>query len=107
MLSGETILRRLGKGGIMLGALEGFPFEDETVPMPASSRLVMYSDGITEAMNGTNEMYGEERLLQFLQKNRAQTAKETADALVADVRSFVGSTPQSDDMTVVVVVRVA
>ena len=107
MLSGETILRRLGKGGIMLGALEGFPFEDETVPIPASSRLVMYSDGITEAMNGTNEMYGEERLLQFLQKNRAQTAKETADALVADVRSFVGSTPQSDDMTVVVVVRLA
>jgi len=107
VMGDHAVVRRLNKGGIMLGAFEEFPYEDEVVPLPPGTTLVMYSDGITEAMNSAGDMYGEERLLQFLQANRAQTAKEIADALVADVRSFVGSTPQSDDMTVVVVARKA
>jgi sigma-B regulation protein RsbU (phosphoserine phosphatase) len=66
---------------------------------------VIYSDGITEAMNAQDELYGEERLVEVLQKVKTQSAIEIIDAVIAAARAHAGKHPQSDDMTILVVKR--
>jgi sigma-B regulation protein RsbU (phosphoserine phosphatase) len=83
--------------GFPLGIQEGF-FPEHTIEMPSSSRLLLYSDGITEAMNHTNEEYGEERIKEQM-ISQAVTIRNVLD----DVQTFINGLPASDDMTVVMI----
>ena len=65
--------------------------------------IVMYTDGVTEAFNPQDEEFGEERLMDYLQKHRNYPVREIIDGLIDEVRKFCGSRPQSDDITLVVV----
>jgi sigma-B regulation protein RsbU (phosphoserine phosphatase) len=105
LLSQDGSFKRLETGGLMLGAFEGFSFEGETVSLKPHDTLVLYSDGITEAMNGNGEPYGEERLKQFLTAHHRLPPRELLDSLVKNVEQHVARHPQSDDMTVVIVKR--
>jgi sigma-B regulation protein RsbU (phosphoserine phosphatase) len=100
---------RLGRGGMMLGALEGSEYEDDAVDFGLGDLLVAYSDGITEAMDDSEgefgEEFGEERLLALLREHREESAGRLIDAIVGAVRAHAKTRPQSDDMTVVVVRR--
>ena len=64
--------------------------------------IVMYTDGVTEAFNPQDEEFGEERLMEYLQKHRNDPVQEIIDGLVDEVRRFCGSRPQSDDITLVI-----
>ncbi|MFQ5628128.1 MAG: GAF domain-containing SpoIIE family protein phosphatase [bacterium] len=97
--------KSLHKGGIMLGALPGMSFEEENIPFQKGDLLVLYSDGITEAEDENEDEFGEDRLLRTVQKNRSQSANELIETIIAEVRSFAGEMPQSDDMTLVVIKR--
>jgi sigma-B regulation protein RsbU (phosphoserine phosphatase) len=66
--------------------------------MSAGSRLVLYSDGVTEAMNISMKQYGEDRLLDHVSQ-----APATLQSIVQDVRSFTTGQHVSDDLTVMVV----
>ena len=50
-------------GGIVLGIMEQFPFEEETISLKPGDVIVIYSDGVAEAMNAQDEQFGEERLI--------------------------------------------
>lgn len=65
--------------------------------------IVMYTDGVTEAFNPLDEEFGEERLIDFLQKHRNFPVQEIIDGLIDEIRRFCGSAPQSDDITLVIV----
>jgi len=65
--------------------------------------IVMYTDGVTEAFNPQDEEFGEERLMEYLQKHRNYPVQEIIDGLIDEVRRFCGIRPQSDDITLVVV----
>ena len=67
--------------------------------------LLLYTDGVTEAMNGNSQEYGEERLVERAVSiaRSAAPASEAADALLKDVRLFTGRAPQHDDITIVAV----
>ena len=107
LVSAKGSVSRLKTGGIMLGAFDDFQFEDETVSMKPKETLVIYSDGVSEAMNPAKELYGDKQLQQLVVKNRNKSAGEIIDTIIADVRQHANGYPQSDDITVVVVRRVS
>jgi phosphoserine phosphatase RsbU/P len=105
LCSGRVPTKRLKVGGIPLGMLPDFSFEQESVPLEDDSILVAYSDGVTEAMNVQEEMFGEERIAAVIDQHRLAPASEIIDHLVSAVKTFAAGHPQSDDITVVVMRR--
>jgi len=79
-------------------------YADSVLDLQAGDIVIFYTDGIIEAENKMEEMYGTERLEQTVrQMNSAMNAEEILKTILQDVTDFVGSTEQYDDMTVVVV----
>lgn len=76
----------------------------ETLSLSSGDTLLFYSDGITEAMNRKDEEYGLERLLPFVRQHAStKSAIQLRDAILADVRKFLGPDPPQDDQTLVIV----
>jgi sigma-B regulation protein RsbU (phosphoserine phosphatase) len=88
-----------------LGIFQDFPFQEETTPLNPGDLLLVYSDGITEAMNANDEEFGEERLMAVVRENWSVSSSELIEKIVAAVQRHAGDTPQSDDITLVVVKR--
>ena len=65
--------------------------------------MIFYTDGIVEAMNAEEELFGFERLLEVVQEARAMTSESLLKEILAKVDEFVGDAPQHDDVTVIVV----
>jgi serine phosphatase RsbU (regulator of sigma subunit) len=76
------------------------PVERETLPLTPGDTFVLFSDGVSEAMNTEEDFYGEERLLAVLAASPGATAAETVTRVFADVRAFTTGAKQSDDITV-------
>ncbi len=76
------------------------PIERETFPLEPGETFVLFSDGVSEAMNAAEDFYGEERLLMALSASAGTPAAETVATVLADVRAFVAGAKQSDDITV-------
>lgn len=105
VISRDAAIKHLESGGPVLGALPAFPYqEDETVLNPGDA-LVIYSDGISEAMNATNEEFGEDRLEQMIVDNRYAGSHDLIDRIFHAVHQHSVEVAQSDDMTIVVVRR--
>ena len=105
VFSGNGEARRLQTGGVALSILEEFPFEDETVTLQQGDLLVICSDGITEAMNPSQEQFGDARLEEVIRQHRSSKAVDLIDRIIDAVKSHAGKAPQMDDMTLVVVRR--
>jgi sigma-B regulation protein RsbU (phosphoserine phosphatase) len=79
--------------------------KEEKRYLRADDILLLYTDGVTEAKNGGKDQFGTERLEQFIEKHAHCSPKTVKSALRAEIESFTGSAPQSDDITFVVVRR--
>jgi serine phosphatase RsbU (regulator of sigma subunit) len=88
--------------GPVIGLREGTVYEERSVAMDHGDILVMYTDGVTEAIDAAEEMFSEERLRETVLRNRSLPAAELIGAINAAVREFCGETPQFDDMTLMV-----
>jgi len=77
----------------------------QSVEVQPGDTLVLYTDGVTEAMNEEDELYGEERLLAHLASEPGRTAAETVSGLAGSVRRFVGVREPSDDIAILAVRR--
>jgi phosphoserine phosphatase RsbU/P len=82
-----------------LGILADAPYESGTVTLQPGDWLVIFTDGVVEALNAKAEEYEEPRLLNVLQNGIAATPEELLRRLMADLDAFVGATPQHDDVT--------
>jgi serine phosphatase RsbU (regulator of sigma subunit) len=91
--------------GTPLGMLPGMRYTFERCPLPAGSRLLFYTDGLTEAFRGDEE-FGPERLLDNFSKCNSPKADAILDALWTAIQLFVEGGPQGDDMTALVLCRV-
>ena len=100
--AGATVLR-LDTGGPVIGLMEDCLFQQACVALETGDVLVGYTDGISEAMNGDDEEWGEERLMDVVRANRTDTARTLIGRLMDAADSFVSGAPQHDDMTLVVV----
>ena len=92
----------LREGGLPLGLFEQAEYGEGEITLGPGDALLLYSDGISEAIDGTDQEFGEERLRAFWQTHGARPAAEVLERVFAEVEKFRGKAPQSDDMTVVV-----
>jgi sigma-B regulation protein RsbU (phosphoserine phosphatase) len=100
---GEAI--SLKEGGTPLGILPGKEYADTEVQLEAGDRLVLYTDGLTEAMNAEDEEFGEPRLVGLGRKNMGLGAAELLEVIRKEVSGFSGGRFQDDFTLVVVAVK--
>lgn len=98
-------ITRLGSTAVVLGSFDGAPFREETVEMQEGTRLLLFTDGITEAANPADEEFGEERLELMIGEQGQVAPASLIEGVVAKVIRFCGKAPQADDMTMMVVSR--
>ena len=99
--SGE--LEELATGGLMLGPMEDAVYDVGETSFGPGDALLLYSDGISEAMDSRDQEYGEDRLRAVWKECAKLPTREWLDAIIRDVERFRGGKSQSDDMTAVVV----
>lgn len=87
------------KPGFVLAGLEGFPYQKGEFSLEPGDGLYLYTDGVTEAANLQEELYGEMRLAQVLNENPGRMPQELLAAVSRDVKAYAGDAPQSDDIT--------
>ena len=93
----------LDKGGLILGVLPTMtPYEQAGVRLDRGDVLVLYTDGVSEAMNAEGEDFTEERLLEVLRRLRTASASDILKGLLTAVEAHAGSHPQSDDITALI-----
>ena len=93
----------LDKGGIVLGVVEDYAYQEGCVEVPADAVLIGYSDGLVEPENAYGEEFGVSRLEAAAQRVRQATPKKIAESLMTTAEEWSGSPEQADDMTVIVV----
>lgn len=103
----QKLVIPLTSGGLPLGMFDFAEFQQETVTLEQKDTMVLYTDGVTEAMDKSFKEYGEDRLLRTIERTGDKPASILKDAIVSDVDRFVDGEPQSDDLTVMVLKRTA
>ncbi len=105
LIDNDGHVTRLKEGGMIVGIMPDAPYEEATIDFPSSSIIVVYSDGMTEAMNKEEEEFGEERLTALIGKNKDLPAALLINLIMNTVNGFAGTEEQMDDMTLVVIKR--
>jgi phosphoserine phosphatase RsbU/P len=95
-------IERLQTGGVPLGLMPNARYEYGKVTLTAGDLLVVFTDGLVEAEDITEEQYGEARLLATLNSRSDLTAAQVLQRLMTSADRFVGSAPQHDDITCLV-----
>jgi serine phosphatase RsbU (regulator of sigma subunit) len=97
----------LDTGGLPLGIMAGEQYPEETYePLPPGSIILASTDGVWEAQNETEEMFGKDRILEILREHAHGSARDIANAVLEGVQAFCGDARQLDDITFVVARRV-
>ena len=87
------------RAGFVLAGMEGVRYRVGELTLYPGDRLFLYTDGVPEATNADNKLYGEDRLLSFMNQNATIEATAFLPALKANIDEFVGEAPQFDDIT--------
>ena len=87
------------RAGFVLAGMEGVRYRAGEITLNPGDRIFLYTDGVPEATNTENKLYGEDRLLAFMNQNSNVKATELLPALKANIDEFVGEAPQFDDIT--------
>jgi sigma-B regulation protein RsbU (phosphoserine phosphatase) len=94
--------RFLSEGGMAIGVDPEMLYEGEIIRLHPGDYVIFYTDGVTEAFTAAYEPYGEERLIRVARRCRGCPAQDMIREIIADMRTFTGSAPQSDDITLIV-----
>jgi serine phosphatase RsbU (regulator of sigma subunit) len=101
--TGEVRLQETLGDKFPLGILEESDYQETQLKLEPGDRVVFYTDGIVEAMNEKQEIFGFDRLLEVVQSSQSMTAEALLKEVLSRVAEFVGEAPQHDDLTVIVV----
>jgi sigma-B regulation protein RsbU (phosphoserine phosphatase) len=96
-------IRRLETGGTVLGLFELTSFDEETVQLNPGDAIIVFSDGVTEAMNEAGDEFTDDGLLASLAAHKGQSPQAVIDGVIADVRKFCGDATPNDDLTILTV----
>ncbi|MBT8490422.1 MAG: SpoIIE family protein phosphatase [Deltaproteobacteria bacterium] len=88
--------------GIPLGVTENIDIEEQRVHLVSGDYLVLYTDGVTEAMNEKEEEFGKDRLIKIVQDNTSLTAQDMLNMVQEAIITFAGTRPQFDDITLMI-----
>ncbi len=86
-------------GGVALGLVPDLEYQQMTITLSPGDHIIFYTDGVTEAMNESEEEYGMDRLENLFSKSRPSEARAVNDAIFDSVMDFAGDAAQSDDIT--------
>ncbi|MGM9552298.1 MAG: SpoIIE family protein phosphatase [Clostridia bacterium] len=96
--NGEFIYLK-DRSGMVLAGMEGVKYRQKEIQLMPGDRIFLYTDGVTEATDKNNQLYGEERLLKTVNQNIGKDTKDLCEAVKMEVDKFVGNAPQFDDIT--------
>jgi sigma-B regulation protein RsbU (phosphoserine phosphatase) len=106
-LRADGTVEILTENDIVLGVLPAVPMSNRGIELEPGDVVILYTDGVPDAINAVEEEFGLDRLIQVANSNRHRSAPEIVDAIRRSVTRFVGATPQFDDLTLVVLKREA
>lgn len=84
-----------------LAIMEDIEYHNQTITLDYGCKFLMYTDGVTEAMNASLELYSEERLVNFLKSNPCKTAEKCISMILKDIALYASEAEQSDDITLI------
>jgi phosphoserine phosphatase RsbU/P len=96
-------IERLEEGGLPLGILDSSSYQTGKVTLQSGDWLVIFTDGVVEAVNDRDEEFGESRLLSVIHGGAASSPSELLNRLLVDLNYYVGTMPQHDDITCLLV----
>ena len=99
----DGTIEQMEKGGLVLGMMKDVPYEEGTIHLRPNDLIIMYTDGVTEAMNAEEEEFGEESLLDTIQEDENLSAEALSQKIVQRVKSFAADDQQQDDITLVII----
>jgi sigma-B regulation protein RsbU (phosphoserine phosphatase) len=102
LVIGPSGFRRLERGGPIVGLFETAVYEEETIELLPNDWLIIFSDGVSEALSSTGEEFGESRIVSCVQANIGLEPQGLLEALFSNVREFARGAAQSDDITAMV-----
>ena len=88
--------------GFVLAGMEGMKYRANEMTLSKGDRIFLYTDGVTEATDENETLYGEDRLLSYIDKNKAEKADKLLSGLKEDIDLFAGDAPQFDDITMLI-----
>jgi sigma-B regulation protein RsbU (phosphoserine phosphatase) len=103
LLVSSSGVARLTKGGTVVGLFDAAAYDEEERRMEHGDLLVIFSDGVSEAMSATDDEFGDDRLIDAVVAAGRDSAQAVVDNLLESLKAFTHGAPQSDDVTVVVV----
>ncbi|MFZ5518592.1 MAG: GAF domain-containing SpoIIE family protein phosphatase [Candidatus Zhuqueibacterota bacterium] len=99
LMRSDGSLKALETGGLILGMMPNMPYLQEKIALQPGNWIVMFTDGVTEAVNIHDEEFGERRLEDLMRLHRNESAEEMKNAILSEVRRFSEGKPQADDIT--------
>jgi sigma-B regulation protein RsbU (phosphoserine phosphatase) len=84
---------------VAVAAMEGMVFQERRFKLDMGDKLFVYTDGVPEATNAENELFGTDRMIEALNKNKDKSLKEQVDGMKESIDEFVKDAPQFDDIT--------
>ena len=99
LLRANGAIERLDVGGLPLGILPEAKYESASITLAPGDWLIIFTDGVVEAVNAHDEEFEESRLLSAVESNVTAAPMQMLDGIMASLDLFVGSTPQHDDVT--------
>ncbi len=103
LLRASGQFERLNAGGLPLGINSNEPYLSTEITLATGDLLLIYSDGLIEAVNEREEEFGEQRVIDLMKNSPRETAEQTLRRMLSSVRAFTGQRRQYDDMTALVV----
>jgi serine phosphatase RsbU (regulator of sigma subunit) len=98
-------IERLESGGIPIGILGESAYQMGTTRLEGGDWLVIFTDGVVEAVNQTDMEYGEAELIAVVNRGSGETPAQLLRTLLAELDRYVGNTPQHDDITCLLLKR--
>ena len=89
------------RAGFVLAGMDGIRYKTQEMPLQPGDTVYLYTDGVTEATNAQNELFGEDRLLAAINSREFEDMQALCRFIRAEVDAFVGDAPQFDDITMV------
>ena len=97
--AGESFELFKDRHGVAVGAMDGVRYREYTIDLEPGAKIFVYTDGVAEATNSNEELFGTDRMIAALRNGENGTPRDVLKAVKAGVDEFVGKAPQFDDLT--------
>lgn len=96
-------LEELPKGNAAIGLIANENYNANTIILNSGDFLIIFSDGVTEAMNNSGSLYGKERFFKFISARRHLTSKELGEDILKEIEQFLNYSNPSDDLSLIII----